>query len=305
MAAIRSAQPLRLGGELHLSIAGAETNVAIGMVRLGWPARWIGVVGDDEFGALVLRVLRAEGVEISGARVEESGETGLVFFEYRLHDVTRVTYRRAGSAGSRLSVRDVEIAFGETPDVLLITGITPALGARPREAVKWAVANARDAGLPVCLDVNYRAALWSRSEAATVLTQLAEHADVVIASEDELELVAPARANTEELRVAALLDRGVEQVVIKRSSRGASVYWATGSCHESAVRTRVVSSVGAGDAFVAGFLSGLLENLEPATRLKRAVAVSAFAVGCSGDWEGLPTLAELSLLSVPSGTALR
>ena len=107
MAALRSTGPLRMGGSLALSVAGAEANVAIGLARLGHGAAWTGRVGDDELGALVVRTLRAENVDVSDVVVDRSRPTGLVLFERRLGDVTRVQYHRSGSAGSGLDVADL------------------------------------------------------------------------------------------------------------------------------------------------------------------------------------------------------
>ena len=99
MAALRSEQPLRLGGDLTLSIAGAESNVAIGLARLGHKVRWAGRVGADELGALIVRTLRAEGVATGQVNTDPERGTGMLLFERRVGHVTRVIYRRAGSAG--------------------------------------------------------------------------------------------------------------------------------------------------------------------------------------------------------------
>lgn len=96
MAALRAHGALRLGGSLGLSVAGAESNVAIGLARLGHRVHWAGQVGADELGALVLRTLRAEGVDAGRP-------TGLLLAEPRLGTLTRVSYYRAASAGSAVS----------------------------------------------------------------------------------------------------------------------------------------------------------------------------------------------------------
>lgn len=142
MVALRGSGPLKLGGTMAVSVAGAESNVAIGLARLGHPVRWAGAVGTDEAGELVLRTLRAEGVDVSGAVRDEGAPTGLLLFEPRLPDVTRVHYYRAGSAGSRVSADDVARSFraqGESPRVLHLTGITPALSpqAGPPPSGRW------------------------------------------------------------------------------------------------------------------------------------------------------------------------
>ncbi|WP_245657740.1 sugar kinase [Herbidospora mongoliensis] len=305
MAALRAADPIRLGGTMRLSIAGAESNVAIGLARLGHRVSWAGLVGDDETGELVLRTLRAEGVDLAHARSDGRGPTGLILFERRVGELTRVIYHRAGSAASFLSPADVLPALDPPPRLLHVTGITPALGPGPAEAVRSAVRTAATSGVRVCLDVNYRARLWDRAVAAETLRPLASSVSVVIASDDELELIAPATATTEHARVAALLDAGVEHVIVKRGRDGASGHTPLESADVPARSVRVTDVVGAGDAFVAGYLSGLLDDLDLTGRLGRAVTVGAFAVASPGDWEGLPARPELGLLDTLPGSVLR
>jgi len=309
MAALRATGPIRLGSPMELSIAGAESNVAIGLARLGHAVRWVGRVGDDEFGALVLRTLRAEGVDTECARVDPDGRpTGLIVFENRVGDLTRVTYRRAGSAGSAIGPEDVGHALDGHDGhvrVLHLTGITPALSRSAAQAALAAVAAAREAGTVVCLDVNHRARLWPADAARTALLPLARMTDILIASADELALVCDDPGLDEPEAVAALLAAGRREVVITRGGDGAGAATAEGTVSLPARPMPVVDVVGAGDAFVAGYLSGFLDGLDVPGRLHRAVTTGAFAVAGRGDWEGLPTREELGLLDGPPGTTLR
>jgi 2-dehydro-3-deoxygluconokinase len=305
MASLRAVRPLRLGGTLRLSVAGAEANVAIGLARLGHAARWVGLVGEDELGALVLRTLRAEGVDVSHARTEPAGPTGIIVFEPRIAGVTRVSYHRSGSAGSRLAPEDLSAALDEGARVLHVSGVTPALGPDPRAAVAAAVERARRAGATVCLDVNYRSRLWPASQASRALRPLLASVDLLVASPAELEVVAPARAGSTAARVASLLREGVREVVLKHGAGGGEVCSGAGSVRVPAPNVTVVDPVGAGDAFVAGYLSGLLDGEDAERRLRRAVSVAAFAVASEGDWEGLPTRDELPLLDVDPGSTIR
>src|SRR3954470_5363039 len=255
MAAIRTDGPIRLGGTARWSIAGAESNVAIGLARLGHAVRWIGRVGADEPGALVLRTLRAENVDVAYAATDPDAPTGLILFEPRLAGVVRVGYYRTGSAGSRLTEAEVLKALSPAPRILHVTGITPALGPEPRAALAAAVAAARDAGVTVCFDVNYRSRLWPAGEAARVLRPLATAADIVVASADELALVAPDGP-------AGLLAAGVAEVVVTRGADGAEAVTAAGTLAVPAREVTLVDPVGAGDSFVAGYLSALLDGLD-------------------------------------------
>src|SRR4051794_23708787 len=126
LAALHGSGPLRLGGTMQLTVAGSESNVAIGLARLGHQVTWIGRVGDDELGRLALRTLRAESVDVSPAIVDDSAPTGLLLFEPRIADITRVTYYRTGSAGSRVTADDVLPHLTDAVEIVHATGVTAA-----------------------------------------------------------------------------------------------------------------------------------------------------------------------------------
>ncbi len=307
MVALRGSGPLKLGGSMRVSVAGAESNVAIGLARLGHQVRWAGAVGEDEAGELVLRTLRAEGVDVAGATRDAEAPTGLILFEPRLPEVTRVHYYRSGSAGSRLKGCSVEAAFTAAPPrILHLTGITPALGSSAKCAARRALMLAHEHSTLVCLDVNFRSRLWSSDEAAEVLADWIPYVDVLIASDDELPLCLPSDAPADVASQAGLLlALGVGEVVVKYGAEGAAVHTNDGELRAQAREVRAVDAVGAGDAFVAGYLSALLDGEDATGRLDRAVTTGAFAVASHGDWEGAPTRAELPLLGAGAGTVVR
>ena len=311
MVSLRSAGPLSAGGALTMHVAGAESNVAVGLARLGHSVSWAGVVGADPHGEFILRQLRAEGVRIRH-RQDPTRRTGVMFLEQRTADVTRAFYYRSGSAGSTLSRADVDRAFQPGARILHLTGITAALSPESRKAVEYAAERAAADGAVVSLDVNYRSKLWSREDAREVLLPLVRHASILIASDDELALVASAPAGTtdpeaaEAAMAAELLGRGVAEVVVKRGAAGAGVHTADGRWEAAAVPVTSIDTVGAGDAFTAGYLSALLDGADVPVRLQRGALTGAFAVSTAGDWEGLPHRAELALLaSTPGGTTQR
>ncbi len=293
MAVLRATAPgpLRLARTMELGMAGAESTVAIGLSRLGHRAGWVGRVGDDELGSLVAERLRAERVDAVVVR-DPDAPTGLLLREQRTVDQARVAYYRTASAGSRLRPEDLRGPLRAGARVLLFTGITPALSDTALDATRTAVDHAAAHGWTVCLDVNHRTKLWTSREASDALTPLAAKATVVFGDEAELDLVGGARA---------LLDKGVREVVTKRGADGAETTTAGGRWSAPARPTGLADVIGAGDAFVAGYLSALLDDLDQPARLERATTVAAFAVGTTGDWEGLPTRAELPQYG--SGTA--
>ncbi|MER7055602.1 sugar kinase [Streptomyces sp. NPDC000351] len=306
MLSLQTEGPLTAGGAARTAVAGAESNVAVGLARLGHRVSWAGRLGADEPARLILRTLRGEGVDVRHATADPDAPTGALMRERLVADVARVHYWRAGSAASRQRPEHLAAALTAGARVLHVTGITCALGPGPLSTVTGAVQYAREHGWTVVLDVNHRARLWSGEEAAPVLRELRGSVDVLIASDDELPLIAGLDGTDEAARVSELLSAGTREVVVKRGGDGADLYGADGRrLHQPAHRVPVLDTVGAGDAFCAGYLSGLLDGLAPADRLRRAGATGAFAVASRGDWEGLPHRDELALLDAPHGSAVR
>jgi 2-dehydro-3-deoxygluconokinase len=301
--------PLRMARTLELSIAGAESNVAIGLSRLGFAVAWVGRVGADELGALIVERLRAEGIDSAAVRTDSAAPTALMLKERRTAGVTRVQYYRTGSAGSRLAPSDVDEGLIAAARLVHLTGITPALSASARDTVRHVVKVAGAKGVPVSFDVNYRTRLWDATSAAAELSVLAAQAAIVFAGEDELPLVTGGACGPDAARELARkgqVSSGPREVVIKRGSRGAAVYTADGAAYEHpALPVTAVDPVGAGDAFAAGYLAGFLNGQGPQARLSLGCTLGAFAVSSAGDWEGLPKPDELVLLDAEDGTTQR
>ncbi|MER7434721.1 MULTISPECIES: sugar kinase [Pseudonocardia] len=298
MTAVRCDGPLRLGGSATVSVVGAEAGVAIGAARLGHSTALGGRVGADESGALVRRTLAAEQVAVDAVVTDPDATTGLVLFERRTPDLTRVEYHRRGSAGSRWGTTDLAPALALRPRAVHLSGVTAALSESCRTACAELARRARLLGAVVSVDLNHRPALWPDDVAGPALAALAGQADVVIGSPEEFALIGAADP-------AELLAGTPGEVVVKNGVHGATSHDADGPRHRPALRVRAVDPVGAGDAFCAGWLSALLDGADRTERLDRAVTVGAFAVTARGDWEGLPRRDELSLLDLPDGAVVR
>ncbi|CAG6397984.1 sugar kinase [Streptomyces cocklensis] len=277
-------------------IGGAESNVAIGVSRLGVPATWIGRLGADATGDMIERRLRSEGV--TALVVRDGSFTGLMVKHRRFGSALSVDYHRAGSAGSRLRPGDIPQGCVEAAGVLHVTGVTTALSPSACDTVFGAVTRARAAGVPVSVDVNYRRKLWSPEAAGPTLRRLVARADVVFAGVEEAQLVLGADGESSAAALAeGLAALGPAQAVIKDGARGCTAR-IEGTDHRlAALPAEVVDPVGAGDAFVAGYLAELLAGRSASERLRTAVAAGAYAVSVPGDCEGLPRRPELAALA--------
>jgi sugar/nucleoside kinase (ribokinase family) len=266
---------LALGDLLTLRIAGAESNLAVGLARLGVEVAWISRLGADRPGALVREALAAEGVDLQWVAEDPDAPTGL-FYKWRADGRTSVAYYRRGSAASRLAIADVPDAALRGAALVHLTGITMALGEGPRELVLDVARRARTAGATVTFDPNYRPALWaSPAEAAAAQAEVLPHVDWYL-------------CGLEEGRVLFETDD------VANASRAAG-------SRDAHVRTpertdvEVVDEVGAGDAFAAGFALGLLEGRAREDCVRLGNVVAAGALRGTGDWETLPRRDELAL----------
>ena len=286
---------LRNGEAMTFGMGGSESNVAIGVRRLGLPATWIGRLGDDPPGHLIQRELRAERVR--AVTVTDPAPTGLMMRWRPSGAHARVTYYRRDSAGAHLQPADIPEDVVREAAVLHVTGITLALGPGPAAAVDRAVSIARDAGVMVTFDLNYRQALWAREDAARALTDAVRRADVVFAGESEAEIVTgTARPLEAATALEEMMATRPAQVVIKRGADGCLARIDGTTWERAAPAVTAVDTVGAGDAFVAGYLVELISGAHPRDRVRTAIAAGAFAVTVSGDWEGMPDRRALELL---------
>lgn len=286
--------PLAHVAALSLGMGGAESNFAIALRRLGTSVTWAGRVGSDSLGDMVLRELAAEAINIAATR-DDTAPTGLMIKERRTTDALKVWYYRRDSAGSRLCREDVPAAQIAGAKLLHITGITPALSASAADAVSYALDCARTSGTLVSFDLNYRSALWSPEEAGDVYRRIIPRADVVFAGDAEAAMAVGHAEDPWEL-ARRINEMGAPQAVIKLGADGCVALVDGKPYTQQAVPIQAVDTVGAGDAFVAGYIAELLNNQTVPQRLLTAVRTGAFACLLPGDWEGMPRRIELDLL---------
>ena len=279
----------------HASIGGAESNCAIGLARLGYSVAWVSRLGRDPFGARVLKTIRGEGVDASRVEICELAPTGLMFKEPGPGNTTRVFYYRRQSAAAALRSEQFDSLSAK---YLFVTGITPALSDSNRKLTLDVVERFRAAGTKVAFDPNMRFRLWSPSEARIVFLELARKCDLLIPSLVEAEILTGLREH--EPMLDELRALGPSQVVLKAGDQGA--WYAEGAergfcpCYPATE----IDPVGAGDAFCAGLLSGLLDSQPLRQAVKRAAALGALCVSTFGDYQGLPD--RLGLQAFMEGT---
>ena len=277
---------LRYAHTFERFMAGAESNTAVGLSKLGHTAGWISRVGNDEFGKYILSYLKGEGVDISHVQFSDSAPTGVFFKERRHAESTRIYYYRSGSAASELSPEDIDLSYVTSAKILHLTGITPALSASCLDTTRHVLRACNDARMIVSFDPNIRFKLWASDEAKRVLLELLPLTTIVLASRDEASLLTG--YDNPEKAAQALLALGPRQVVIKLGPDGALGVAEKVLAHSPGIEVQVVETIGAGDAFNAGYLAGQLRGWDLNKSLHLGNILGAMATTASGDVEGLP-----------------
>jgi 2-dehydro-3-deoxygluconokinase len=271
-------------------IAGAESNVARNCAALGLRTSWISRLGTGIAGPLVRDAVADGGVDTSRVVFCEDAPTGLMLKGPQ--DMRpRVQYHRNSSAASQMSPNNVDIAGCLDTLVVHLTGITLALSESCRELVILLLDSSASALRS--FDLNWRPALWPSPAPADFLTDVANRADIVFVGLDEAEAVWGLSTPTE---VRAMLDRP-RYLVVKDGATGVHTF-VDGIAHfEPALSGTVVDPMGAGDAFAAGFLYGIVkhpDDIRRCQRLGHIVAMSAVTspsdVGRLPQWRVIDTM---------------
>lgn len=273
------------------ALGGSAANIAAGIVKLGGGAAILTTVSDDAVGRHVLRALDGYGVDRSRVRsVPGELRTSLAVVETRLENCQSVIYRN-GAADFALTPEDAEAAGIPAFGALIVTGT--ALAVNPsRSATLLAMSQARSAGVPVILDVDYRPYSWiSASDAAETCMGAARLSDMVIGNDVEFDMMAGGNTGRE---LAAALSASCAAVIYKMGEKG-SVTSAGGTSFMTPIDTvEALKPTGAGDAFMAGLVTGLALGLELRAAVRRGTAAAAITVTRVGCAPASPTEEELT-----------
>jgi 2-dehydro-3-deoxygluconokinase len=271
-------EPLETATTVALHCAGAESNVAHYLAQLGHRVAWASRLGDDPFGRRILAELASADIDVSGVELAAEERTGVYFKDPS--GEPSVHYYRTESAASNMTL-DAILPAVLRADRLHVSGITAALGGTSASMLPELMRRASDAGLHVSFDVNHRPALWPESQAAPALAALARLADTVFVGRDEAEVL---WGTTTAADAHAFLP-DVQTLVVKDGDVGATAFVrGQPSVFVPAVAVDVLDSVGAGDAFAGGYLSGLIAGGDVTNRLRLGHLIAGHALVTRGDY---------------------
>jgi len=278
---------------LDALVGGAELNVAVTAQRLGLSSTYVTRLTRNPLGRMVANRAQGHGVDVSHIVWTDEDRVGLYFVEFGASPrASSVLYDRRGSAIANIRPGQVDWAnVFRGARAFHTTGITPALSPSAAEATKEAVAKAKEAGLLVSLDLNYRAKLWSQAEARRVMTDLVNQADVLITTEEDAERVFGVKEKSYEVvaeRLAREFDLAAVAITLRetpsvwRNTWTAIVYTEGKIISGPVYDIEIVDRVGAGDAFAGGFLVGYLTD-GPEAGVRYGVAASTLKQTNPGD----------------------
>ncbi|MBP1949772.1 sugar kinase [Virgibacillus litoralis] len=284
--------PLEYVSQFHKHIGGAESNVSIGLKRLGHQVGWFSKLGNDPFGRYILQFIRGEGIDTSACIQTDEAPTGLLFKEKKSHENLNVFYYRKHSAASLMTPEDLDESYIANAKFLHVTGITPALSETCEQTVFRVMDIAKKNNTTIVFDPNLRLKLWKAEKARAVLLKMSELADVILPGLDEGTFLT---GETEPEGITAALNKnGKKTIVVKLGSKGAYYHTDEESGYVTGYpASQVIDPVGAGDGFAAGIISGMLRNDSLPATVARGNAIGAIVVGMHGDVEGLPREDEL------------
>jgi 2-dehydro-3-deoxygluconokinase len=284
----------------RVSVGGAESNVAVALRQIGKSASWISRLSTGPLGDRISQEIGRHGVDLSGVTWDDDARTGLYFVELSAAPrPVMVHYDRANSAASKMSTENVDLSIINSAQVFHISGITPALSASCSELSLAAVSHAKASGVKVTIDVNYRSRLWSASDANKTLSKMCEFATLVICTREDAKDVFGITGTSEEVIRELSKKLQVEQMVLTDGAVGA-VSLNNGQVKMTpSIKTDTIDRVGAGDAFAAGVISGLLDD-DVDLGLSRGVAMAALKRGTYGD-QLLTSMKEVEQLIAGSG----
>lgn len=276
-----------------LAVAGAEFNVATGAARLGHFVSYLTKLGNDPFGTRITNTLTANKIDSSNVLTSDTNTTGFMLKSKVSKGDPEIFYFRKGSAASTLDASDVEKIDFSKFDYVHLTGIFPALTDSTRAAMMALIKKAKELGLFISFDPNLRPQLWPSQEVMVkTLNELASYADLVLPGCGEGKILCgsedPSKIND------FYRSLGARMVVTKLGPDGALVREGDNEYKVPGfIIDKIVDTVGAGDGFACGVITGLMEGLSLEKAVERGAAIGAIQCTFAGDNEGLPTQEQL------------
>lgn len=284
--------PMMFVNGFEKRIGGAELNTAIGCARLGLKAGYVSRLGNDEFGKYILNYARGEGIDVSQVEFVDGYPTSVNFKEIMEDGSARTFFYRDKSPTLTLFPEDLEESYFQQAKILHITGIYPAIGEKNIDVIRKAIELAKSNGVKISFDPNIRLRMWSKEEARKVLSEILPHVDILLAGDEEMEIILGEKDPG--IIIEKAKELGIPFIAIKQGDKGSVGYLKGNVVAAPPVKAaKVVDTVGAGDGFNAGIIYGILQDWPLEKTLHFANTIGSMVVSVKGDNEGLPYLQDV------------
>ena len=280
---VPSGYRLEAATQFDVAPAGAESNCAALLARLGRRAAFVTALPNTAPGRLAAHSLRAAGVDLDGVVWSTAGRMGVFYVEYAVPPrPIEVTYDRTGSCFAQMSPGAVDYERLLATRLLHLTGITPALSQNASTIVHHCAERARANGIPISFDVNYRRKLWPPEQARTALLPLMQDATLLFCAQADAREVFGLTGAAETLPEQLAELTGAIYVVVSAGETGIFAWDSSALIHEPAAPTQVIDRLGAGDALAAGVIHGWLAG-DFRQGLRFGAMLAALALSQHGD----------------------
>jgi 2-dehydro-3-deoxygluconokinase len=278
-------------GNWLTGFGGDTLNVAIAAARLGSNTAYVTRLGDDIFAAELRDLMQREAIDMTALRADRGAPTGLYFVTHGPSGHV-FTYRREGSAASRMLPADLDPGLIASARFLHASGISQAISETAAETVAAAISMARNAGVGVSFDTNFRSRLWTAEKARPVIEAAAAQADILKTSAEDAAALFGLTAPPDVAR--HLLGLGAKAVIITLGREGVVIATAAGRELIPGRQVSAVDATGAGDAFTGALLAELSRGVPLARAARFANAAAALSTLGYGAIAPLPRRAAVA-----------
>ncbi len=281
----------------NVEIGGTEANVLVSLSLLGLKTEFVSFFPNNFLGFKALSELKKYGVGVERVKLTSEGRMGIYFVE--LHHRSKgikVLYDRKNSSFSRGTLSDTDLDFIKKAKLIHLTGVTPSLSDVCKNNILKICTSKRD-GQKLSFDVNYRKRLWSEKECRRFLDIVLPFVDLLFIKKEDYNLLFEEETNEEKILTKLQKSYGREKIyVLTQGEEGCSVLYKDEYITQPAYNTDIIDRIGAGDAFVAGFLYGYLTNKGLKESAKYGNILASIKMSVFGDFPALDTCTLKSLL---------
>lgn len=279
-------------------VGGSPANIAIGSAKLGLSVGFIGKLSKDQHGNFIKSYLEKSEVNTEGVVIDNEGhKSGLAFTEIKSPEECSILMYRDEVADLYLKPEEISEDYIKQSKHLVISGT--ALSVSPsREAILKALAIAKDNGIKVIFELDYRPYTWkSKEETAVYYSLVAKESDIVIGTRDEFDALENIKNGKNEDTVQHLFNYSPELIVIKHGEEGSYAYEKSGEVYRGySYKAKVLKTFGAGDSYAAAFITALSTGKGVEEALKYGSAAAAIVVSKHSSSDAMPTIEQIETL---------